>query len=58
MVPLMVKPGDIISIVKEYYQEPPELVIKYKERHPRFVDVHYVMYVMYEEKSGKRRKDS
>ncbi len=35
------------------YQEPPEVVIKYKERHPRFVDVHYVVYEEKREKEGK-----
>jgi len=40
-----------VKFISEYYQEPPEVVIKYKERHPRFVDVHYVVY---EEKKGEK----
>jgi len=42
-----------VKFISEYYQEPPEVVIKYKERHPRFVDVHYVVY---EEKKGKKKE--
>jgi hypothetical protein len=44
-----------VKFISEYYQRPPEVVIKYKERHPRFVDVYYVVY---EEKKIKRRKGS
>lgn len=42
-----------VKFISEYYQEPPEVVIKYKERHPPFVDVHYVVY---EEKKGKKKE--
>jgi len=42
-----------VKFISEYYQEPPEVVIKYKERHPRFVDVHYVVY---EEKKRKKKE--
>jgi len=42
-----------VKFISEYYQEPPEVVIKYKERHPRFVDVHYVVYEEKGEKEGK-----
>ncbi len=42
-----------VKFISEYYQEPPEVVIKYKERHPRFVDVHYLVY---EEKKGKKKE--
>ncbi|NAZ29812.1 MAG: hypothetical protein GU354_01390 [Caldimicrobium sp.] len=42
-----------VKFISEYYQEPPEVVIRYKEKHPRFVDVHYVVY---EEKKGKKKE--
>lgn len=30
-----------IKFISEYYREDPKVVIKYKERYPSFVDVHY-----------------
>jgi hypothetical protein len=42
-----------VKFLSEYYREVPDVVIKYKEKHPRFVDVHYEIY---EHKKGEREK--
>jgi hypothetical protein len=42
-----------VKFISEYYRETPEVVIKYKEKYPKFLDVHYKIY---EHKKGKKEK--
>ena len=42
-----------LKFLSEYYQEAPEVVIRYKEKYPKFVDVHYEIY---EQKKIKKEK--
>jgi len=42
-----------IKFLSEYYREDPEIIIKYKEKYPRFLDVHYEIY---EHKMGPKKE--
>lgn len=42
-----------IKFISEYYREDPEIIIKYKEKYPRFLDVHYEIY---EHKKGLKKE--
>lgn len=33
-----------VKFLSEYYQEPPEVIFKYKEKYPKFIDLHYEIY--------------
>ncbi|PMP62521.1 MAG: hypothetical protein C0197_04380 [Caldimicrobium thiodismutans] len=43
-----------IKFISEYYREDPQIIIKYKEKYPRFIDVNYEIY---ESKKGKKHKE-
>lgn len=42
-----------VKFLSEYYQEPPEIIFKYKEKYPKFTDVHYEIH---KKKKGKKDK--
>lgn len=46
-----------IKFLAEYYQEDPQIVIKYKEKYPRFLDVHYEIYERKKHKFHHPKKD-
>lgn len=42
-----------IKFLSEYYREDPQVIIKYKEKYPRFLDVHYEIYEYKKERKHK-----
>ncbi len=42
-----------IKFISEYYRESPEVIVKYKEQYPRFLDVQYKIH---EHKKGKKER--
>ena len=44
-----------LKFLSEYYHEDPQIILKYKEKYPRFVDVHREIYEIKKEKKLKDR---
>lgn len=42
-----------IKFLSEYYNESPEIIIRYKEKYPKFIDVHEEIYLHKKGKKGK-----
>jgi len=42
-----------IKFISEYYREDPQVIIKYREKYPRFLDVHYEVH---EHKKGPKKE--
>ncbi|MEZ0343689.1 MAG: hypothetical protein ABWJ99_02615 [Caldimicrobium sp.] len=47
-----------IKFISEYYREDPQIIIKYKEKYPRFLDVHYEIYEHKKEPKYKYHKNN